>query len=179
MITTTIIIAFAVLAVLVLVRAVVRQHRPVPDLQALEQYTRPVDLAAFRNLIDPVEEDYLRESLPAGPFRAIQRKRLRAALEYVQRAAYNADILSRVGEAARRSSNPEMAVAAGELVNNAVRLRINAKLVTVVLYARMLMPGARLSVGRITDAYENLTQGVARLVRLRNPAQAGRVVAAI
>jgi hypothetical protein len=179
MITTALLIVFALVAVLVLLRAARRQRLPVPDLQALEEYTRPVDLAAFRNLIDPGEENFLREHLPAGEFRVIQRQRLRAALQYVERTAYNGAILLRLGEAARRDPNSEVAAAARELVNSALRLRLNARLATVVLYGRMVMPGARISVGRVTDTYETLTQGLVRLTRLRDPAHATRVSAAI
>jgi hypothetical protein len=179
MITTGILIALAVLAVVVLLRAVRRHHRPVPELQALEDYTRPVDLAAFRNLIDPAEEDYLRQQLPAEQFRALQRQRLRAALEYVRRSAYNAAILLRVGEAARRNPSPEVAAAASELVNQAVQLCVNARLATLVLYARLVLPGARFSVGRLTDRYENLIQGLVRLTRLQDPACATRIAAAV
>ena len=179
MITTAFLIAFAAAAVVVLIRAARRHHHPVPDLQALEEYTRPVDLAAFRNLIDPAEEDYLRRHLPAGKFRALQRERLHAALEYVQRTAYNGAILLRVGEAARRDPNPEVAAAAHELVNNAMRLRVHAWLATVVLCGRIAMPEARISVGRVTDRYENLAHGLMRLTRLQNPACATRVSAAI
>lgn len=151
----------------------------VRELPQLERHTRPVDLAAFRNLIDPAEEDYLREHLPADKFRAIQRQRLRAALEYVRRTAYNGAILLRVGEAARRDPNPEVAAAARSLVNDALRLRMNAMLATVVLYGRIVMPEARISVGRVTDTYENLTQGLVRLTRLQHPAYATRVSAAV
>ena len=179
MITTLLLTALALVVVLVLIRAARRQHRPVPSLQALEEYTRPVDLAAFRNLMDPAEEDYLRERLPASQYRAIQRERLRAALEYVQRTAYNGAILLRVGEAARSSPDPEVAAAARELVNDAIRLRVNARLATVVLYGRIAVPGARISVGRVTDIYENLTHGLVRLTRLQDPAYASRVSAAV
>ena len=102
MITNVLLIAFSVLAVVVLGWAVRRQHRPAPDLHALEQYMRPLDLAAFRNLIDHDEEVYLRAQLPAAAFRSIQRQRMRAALEYVGRTAHNAGILLRAGETARR-----------------------------------------------------------------------------
>ncbi len=179
MTTTALLIAFAVVAVLVLMRAARRYYQPVPDLQALEEYTRPVDLAAVRNLIDPEEEDYLREHLPAGKFRALQRERARAALDYVRRTAYNGAILLRVGEAARRDPNPEVAAAARALVNDALRLRMNAMLAMVVLYGRIAMPGTRISVGRVTDLYENLTQGLVRLTRLQDPASATRISAAL
>lgn len=179
MITTTLIIAFVVVVFLVLIRAVLGRHVPAPSLQVLDAYIQPVDVPAFRNLIDPAEEDYLREHLPAHTFRGIQRQRMRAALEYVQRTAYNGAILLRLGEAARYDHNPAVAAAARELVNNALRLRLNAKLATVALYGRIAMPGARFSVGRITDAYENLTQGMVRLARLQDPASAARVSAAV
>jgi len=179
MITTTLIIAFVALAFFVLVRAALARHVPAASLQALDACIQPVDVPAFRNLVDPAEEDYLRAHLSADKFRAIQRQRMRAALEYVQRTAYNGAILLRVGEAARYDHNPAVAAAARELVNNALRLRLNAKLATVALYGRIAMPGARFSVGRITDAYENLTQGMLRLARLQDPACAARVSAAV
>jgi len=179
MITTSIIIAFVVVAALVLVRAVLGHNLPVPSLQALEGHTRPVDMASFRNLIDPAEEDYLRQHLPAKQFHAVQRQRLRAALEYMGRIAYNAAILLRVGEAARRNSNPEVAAAGGELVSQALHLCLNARLATLVLYVRIILPGARVSVGRVTDTYESLIQGLLRLTRLQDPACATRIAAAV
>jgi hypothetical protein len=180
MITTGFLIALAVALAVVLLRAILRHHRPVPGLQALEEYTRPVDLAAFRNLIDPAEEDYLREHLPPGKFHTVQRQRLRAALGYVESTAYNAAILLRVGEAACHDPNPEVAAAASELVNSALRLGTNARLATLVLYGRLLLPDARIPVGRrVTDTYENLTQGLVRLTRLQDPASAARISAAV
>jgi len=179
MITTTLIVAFVVAVLLVLIWAALGRHLAAPGLQGLDGYLRPVDMPAFRNLIDPTEEDYLREHLPAREFRAIQRQRLRATLEYVQRTAGNAAILLRVGEAARRDHDPEVAAAARALVNNALRLRMNAMLAMVALYGRIVMPGARISVGRVTDAYENLTQALVRLARLVDPAYAAHVSAAI
>ena len=179
MILTLILVAAAFLVAALLLWAVRGHAQIVHGLPQLEAHTRPVDLPAFRNLIDPAEEDYLREHLSAQRFRAVQRERLRAALEYVQRTAYNAAILLRMGEAARRDQDPEVAAAGRELVSSALRHRVNAKLAKVLLYARIIMPGARISVTRVTDAYENLTQGLVRLARVQDPAYATRVAAAI
>jgi len=179
MIATGILIAFALVTAGLLIRAIRRRRGPVPDLSALDAYTRPVDLPAFRNLIDPAEEDYLRQRLPGGQFRALQRERAHAALDYVRRTAYNGALLLRVGEAASHDQDPEVAAAARALMNDALRLRMNAMLAMVVLYGRMAMPGARISVGRVTDIYENLTQGLVRLTRLQDPAHAARVSAAV
>jgi len=179
MTTTALLIAFAVLVALTLLWATRRYSQPLPDLLALEGYTRRVDLAAFRNLIDPAEEGYLRERLSARQFRAVQRRRMRAALEYVGRTAHNAAILLRVAGAARRDRNPEVAAAARELENDALLLIVNARLATLVLYARILMPGKRISLTRVTNGYENLTQDLVRLARLQDPAYATRIAGSI
>jgi len=178
MTTTVLLIGFAVVVLLLFMQTALRR-KPTPDLGALDTYIEPVDLRAFRNLIDPAEEDYLREQLPPGRFRVIQRKRLCTTLEYVRCVAGNAAVLLRVGEAARRDPNQEVASAARALANNALRLRVNAMLAMATLYGRLVLPGARISVGQVTDAYENLTHGLVRLARLQNPAYASRVAAVI
>jgi hypothetical protein len=124
-------------------------------VNAIENYMRALDLEAFHNLVDPAEEDYLRTRLSPEVFHTIQRKRMRAALEYVRRTAYNASILLRVGEAARQNANPEIAAAASELIQDALRLRINAKIATLILYGRIVL-GARISAGRVIQTYDNL-----------------------
>ena len=51
---------------------------------------RPVDVEAFRNLINPAEDEYLRHRLPPSQFRIVRRERLRAMAAYVQLIASNA-----------------------------------------------------------------------------------------
>ena len=76
----------------------------------------PVDLAAFRNLMDPCEEEYLRQSLSPATFRAVQRRRLLAAVDYITCVKNNASALLTIGETARLSSDPQVAVAGQQLV---------------------------------------------------------------
>src|SRR5690242_13205176 len=78
--------------------------------------TRPVDLQAFRNLIDPAEDEFLRTRLPAAQFRRIHRRRLFAALHYINAASKNAGILVKAGEAARQSPDPQTAAAGEQMV---------------------------------------------------------------
>lgn len=172
-------LAGALAAVVFLLRVARGQSAAVEDLEELPGKTQPVDLAAFRNLTDPAEEEYLRAQLPAREFRRLQRQRMRAALEYIRRAAQNAALLVRLGEAARRSPDPEVAQAARELVDNAVRLRLYALLAEVKLRARLLLPGARLSSAPLLDRYQRLTQAVGRLSRAQKPSFAGRISAAL
>lgn len=129
---------------------------------------RPVDVEAFRNLIDPAETEFLRSNLPPPEFRKVERQRLRAAVEYISCAAQNAKVLMRTGEAARHS--PELAVAeAGEkLVNTAIRLRVYAFQVTAKLYLRMVFPGAQLAPVGLAENYERMTGLVLLLGRMEN-----------
>ena len=84
MITTLVLIAIAILALAFFFGMLRGRAAAVPDVSDLRDQVRPVDLAAFRNLVDPDEESYLREHLPRGEFRAIRRERLRAGIDYVQ-----------------------------------------------------------------------------------------------
>jgi len=171
--------AVALLLAALLLRAARGHAAMVRELPELEGLTRPVNLAAFRNLVDPTEEEHLRAQLPGNQFRKIQRQRVRAALDYVERTKHNGAILLRLGESGRRDPNPEVAAAARELVNTALRLRTNALLAKAILYARMAMPEARISIGHVADMYQNLTDGVLRLARLQNPTYATRLSAMI
>ncbi|MDP9263285.1 MAG: hypothetical protein M3O85_03075, partial [Acidobacteriota bacterium] len=125
------------------------------------------------------EEKYLKEHLAPADFRAIQRGRQYAALGYVRRVAHNASILLRLGEAARRNADPEVARAADELVESALRLRMYSLLAMGLLRARLLVPGVSWSPAGVAADYQRLRDHVARLTRLQVPAQAGRISAAL
>ncbi len=131
-----------------------------------------VDLEAFCNLVDPAEEQYLREHLPATEFRCIQRQRLRAALDYIGGVSHNAAILLHVGQAARLSPDPRVAEAARQLVDDAVRLRLYALVAAAKLFARMAFPGTVLESAGIVDSYQSVSHRAALLGRLQNPANA-------
>jgi hypothetical protein len=150
---------------------------PVTDVDALQGRTQPVDLLAFRNLTDPAEEQYLRDHLPAREFRVVQRKRLWAAIAYLDGVAANAALLLRLGEAARRSANPQIAEAGLLLVNNALRVRLYAISAQVRFYAAILLPGMRISPAAVSALYEQLTGTASRLGYLQNGAPAQRTVA--
>jgi hypothetical protein len=137
----------------------------------LAQNLRPVDIAAFRNLVDPAEEDFLRANLRPPQFRAIHRERLRAAIDYIYGASHNAAILLRMGEAARLSSDSAVAEAGERLVESALRLRLYAFRAIVKLYIAILVPSTRISPADITDNYERMTRMVVLLGCLRFPTQ--------
>ena len=132
-------------------------------------HIRAVDIDAFRNLIDPEEEEFLRTNLTVSEFRVIQRERLRAAVEYVSGAAQNAAILLRLADAGRRSPDPATVEAAEKLVDNAIRLRLYAFYAIPKLYLGMILPGSRISPARIAESYEQMTRQVVLLGCLQYP----------
>lgn len=176
---TLIVFAVALLLAALVLRAARGRAAIVHELPELEGLTRPVDLVAFRNLVDPAEEQYLRANLSRHQFRMIQRQRMRAALEYVERTNHNGAILLRLGESARRDANSEVAAAGRELVSRALRLRMSALLATGILYARIAVPEAQISIGYVADIYENLANGLVRLTRLQHPTYVTSVSAVI
>jgi hypothetical protein len=180
MITAFIVVAIALVALGFFVFAAARGHgAAVASVSDLQGRTRPVDLAAFRNLIDPDEEEYLRANLPSHEFRVIQRERLRAAIDYVRSAAANASVLLRLGEAARRSDDAEVAAAGQELVTHALRLRMYAPFAEAKLRAGILWPEARISHSHISDSYENMAGLVNRIGRLQHYPKTAGIMAAL
>lgn len=118
----------------------------------------PFDINAFRNLIDEREKQFLRERLPALEFRAVHRERMRAALEYVRAAAHNARILIQVAEGARNASDPKMASAATQLLDNAYRLRVYTLKATPRLYVCIVFPGLHQTLSSVLAGYDSMSQ---------------------
>lgn len=169
---------FSALAILLLLLYLEGGHNSsVNRLEDLAGRTRPVDLEAFRNLVDPGEEHFLRTNLLPRQFRAVQRKRMRAALEYVQNTAHNAKFLLRMGEAATRSADPRIAQAGRQLVDSALRLRAYALLSGAKLYVRVMFPQRRLAFGKLADNYQHLSALAGQLALMQHPAQAARLSA--
>ena len=166
---TLILVLVAFLALGFLIKLTKSRATTSEVLENPTQHMRAVDVDAFRNLVDPDEEAFLRTNLSPAQFRRIQRERLRAAVEYVSCAAQNAAILLRVADAGRRSSDPATAEAAEKLVDNAIRLRLYASLAIPRLYLGMILPGARISPVRIAESYEQMTRLVVLLGCLQYP----------
>ena len=126
-------------------------------------HIRSVDIQAFRNLIDPAEEEFLRRNLLPAEFRKIRRERLLAAVEYISGAAQNAAILLRVGEAARSSPEPAVAEEAQKLMDSAIRLRLYAFQTISRLYLGIIFPAWTISSQPVAESYEQVTRQVVRL----------------
>ncbi len=156
--------------------AITRSHRrTITGLDDLSGNTRAVDLAAFQNLIDPAETQFLRASLSSADFRAVQRERMLAAAEYVQCIQHNAGVLLQLGQLARLNPDPQVAIAAQAMVERAARVRLISMLALYKLYALSVFPALPFATEAIFDDYRRLTEAAVLFTRLQRPAFAGRV----
>ena len=157
------------LALLLIIYLAKGHHSTGGDLDELASQLRPIDVHAFRNLIDQREEEFLRQRLPAHEFRSVHRERMLAAVEYVWCAAQNAAILIRLGEVAKLDSDPAISAAAGKLVDNALRLRLYAFQAIPRLYLGILFPHTSLKPYFIAETYDIMTRQVVMLGCLHYP----------
>jgi hypothetical protein len=171
-----IVLVFAALIALgILVRLAVSRSLPAKGNSSPATIIRPIDMEAFRNLINPAEDDYLRRRLPPKEFRSVRRARLRAIAAYVQVAARNASVLVRMGESALASGNPQFAESAHRLVNDALLLRRNATFALARIYLALAWPDSGVAAVRLVDCYERLSGSAMLLGRLQNPAAVVRL----
>ncbi|MGA9508573.1 MAG: hypothetical protein WBV55_08005 [Candidatus Sulfotelmatobacter sp.] len=138
-----------------------------------------LDVEAFRNLINPAEDEYLRRWLPPAQFRRVRRARLRAMAAYVQVAGNNAGVLVGLGEAALASGDPRVAEAAGQLVEHALLLRRNTTLALGRIYVALALPSSNFAAVRVVERYEQVSGSAMLLGRLQNPGAPIRVSARI
>jgi hypothetical protein len=161
---TLVAVAFFALAILVYV-ALRSRTRPV-DLEKAVQAFRSLDIEAFRNLVDSNEEAFLRNNLPPRKFREIKRQRAWAALIYAWEAGEAAAALARVGQAAQRSSDPQIAASGVQLSENAFRLRLQTIKACLHLLTEILLPDLQSrSLPPLVDQYERAADTLFRLGR--------------
>jgi hypothetical protein len=136
---------------------------------------RPMDVAAFRNLVDPAEDDYLRRRLPASDFRLVRRERLRAMAAYVQSAKRNAEVLVRIAQNSTLAADAQTAEAARRLEDNAHLLQRNCMFAIVKIYIALAWPNSSLAAAPVLQGYEELNNSAMLLGRLQNPAATMRI----
>ena len=154
---STLVILFASVLCLLLVWAVVRPGLPrIRSLDDWEARKHDVDVDAFRLLLDPAEEQYLRRSLPPPQFRSFQRRRLKLALDSLDLVGKNVAMLMKLGQLAKPGADARLTQQAEELIYGTLRLRVNLSLVQPCLWLKWLFPGWRVSIPAFAIPYEEL-----------------------
>jgi hypothetical protein len=172
-----VIVIAAFLALFVILRTAVSRSLQVSTSANLPAQIQPIDVEAFRNLVDPAEDDYLRRRLPASHFRQVRRARLRAAAAYVRVAGRNAAVLVRIGQSALSTGDPRIADAARVLVNDALTLRRNATFAIIEIHIALAWPNSGLAATPLIDGYGRLSSSAMLLGRLQDPATPVRLAA--
>jgi hypothetical protein len=166
-------VVFAVITLFVILRVSVSRsllHRNA-SLPGIE----PIDVEAFRNLVNPAENEYLHRQLPSAEFRRVQRERLRAAATYIRIAGRNATVLVAIGQAAMAASDEKTAEAARQLVDSALLLRRNTSFALMRINLAIAWPTLGSSAAPVLSGYERLNGCAMLLGRLQNPAVPVRI----
>lgn len=179
MITVTVVSILAVFLVVVVAFTLASKRPRIRSIADVEKFSRRVDLESFRNLVDPKEEEYLRQALSGSQFRRLQRARMLAALEYVRCTSHNARILVQFADLARRSARPDIAKAGVELANSALDMRLHSMLAFGVFFIRVLAPSIPLRSSAVITGYGRMCDSMTGLVRLQVPAEVASVQAAL
>jgi len=170
-----ILVIAAALALLFILGVTLSRSLQISKGSSLAAKIQPIDVAAFRNLINPAEDEYLRRRLPASEFRLVRRQRLRAMAAYVQVAGRNAAVLVLMGQGALTATDAQTAEAARRLVDNALLLRRNAAFALLRIYFALAWPNSSLAAAPFLDGYERLNGSAMLLGRLQNPAAPVRI----
>jgi hypothetical protein len=170
-----VLVIVASVALGIILRIAVTQSLQVKQDSNLSTSIRPIDIQAFRNLVSPAEDNYLRRHLPPGQFRLLRRERLRAMAAYIQIVAANAAVLINAGEAALATGDPRITDAARQLVNDALLLRRNATIALVRIYFALAWPYSHFAAVKVVDRYEKISGSAMLLGRLQNPAMPVRL----
>jgi len=134
-------VAIAVVLAALLAYLAGRRSRSSLAIDKTRALMSSLDIEAFRNLVDPEEEAYLRSNLTADQFRTIKRERALAALAYVKTLSHIALEFSRFGHAVRNSDDPRLAELGRLVASSAVYLRLRALEAKARLFVVAAFPG--------------------------------------
>lgn len=140
-----------------------RRSKDLPDVDRALTALRSLDIEAFRNLVDPDEEAFLRAQLPGPEFKKIKRERAWAALAYVRALSKVSLQFARFGDAARRSPDPVIAASGKQIADSAVYLRLRALDATAQLMLAAAFPS--LDPHRLHSLVQQYDRAASLLVR--------------
>jgi hypothetical protein len=170
-ITSWVLVALAFVALAVVLYVAIRSRTRRLDLEQAAHAFRSLDIESFRNLVDRDEEAFLRENLSPKKFREIKRLRAWAAFLYAWEAGGAATALARIGQAAQRSADPQVAASGAQVAESAFHLRLQTMRACLQLLAEAALPDLqRRSVPPLVDQYEQSVETLFRLGRFSSAA---------
>jgi hypothetical protein len=155
-------LVFIATTVLFLVWRTLRgQAVPISDVSELTSRLQPVDLVAFKNLVDAEDQKYIETQLPLSDVRVYRRLRARAAISYLRLTAHNAAVLVRLGESAAKSNIHDVSQRGQALAQLALSVRLSCLVTIARLWATVAFPILSLAVftdweQRVAMMYESI-----------------------
>jgi len=180
------VVALAVCCLCIVFSGVIKYHRGRRRLRQIGTSgilacLSHVDIEAFRQLLDPMEEAFLRQSHSRNDFCEMQKDRIESALGYLKKMANNAIALQALGYRNLRSPNDTQRFLARRLIDRAVPVRMFTFVGIWVLRIWRVLPIRRLllvspSLADLKDlmaellpAYEQLKETALELTVLTEP----------
>jgi hypothetical protein len=124
---------------------------------------QPLDVAAFRALMDREDELFLRKNLSVAAFFRIKRQRIRLSARYIFRIAVNAAIVMRLTIAARMTQDPEIMRAASQVSELATQIFFQCLLAFARLGVEFAFPWLQFTPTTLLQQYQSLWENVSRL----------------
>jgi hypothetical protein len=156
------IVAVATVSIAALIAATRGHGRQIQGREDFDARWQQVDMAAFSNLSDPLEERYLQRNLPAAEFRRIQRQRVIVMWEYLSRLTENTKLMVQAGQIVQHASVGDTAVRAREFVSSAMQTRMLIFVAEASLVLKFVLPATTDPVQSLVRRYETLSQSFAQ-----------------
>ena len=134
-----VLVSFVILMLLAYLAA--RHSRDLRDVDPAWVGIQALDVEAFRNLVNPDEEQFLRAELPFSEFKKIKRERAQAALAYVKVLSSASQQLAEIGGAAQRSADPAIVASGRQIADSASSLRLQTLKASANLMVSAAFPG--------------------------------------
>ena len=128
-----------------------------------------IDLPAFRNLISPADDEFLRNSLTVAHYRQRRRARLRAVQEYLAWIAEDCVALIPMLQS-QAQSNPSVARETASLIRSASQIRLISSALWLLLWGEYLFVGLEIQPLRLLKRYEEFRANAGACLRLQTEA---------
>lgn len=158
-------VAVAFVALGIVAYVAIRNRARQVDLDKAARAFRSLDIESFRNLVDADEDAFLRENLSPQCFRKVKRQRAWAAFLYSWEAGTAAAALAKIGQAAQRSSDSQVAESGALVAESAFRLRLQTMRACLFLLTETLLPDLQRRCPPLVDHYQQSVQTLFRLGR--------------
>jgi hypothetical protein len=140
MVIVLVLVVSAALLALMVVYLTHRRHLDLRQHAIQVQQLQKFPAAAFMNLSQPSELEYVRLQLAPSVFQQCRRKRARVLIAYVRLILRDTRVILQCADRAAASADASIAEPAHELMNLALQTRLNALKALCLLYLGIFFP---------------------------------------